>query len=360
VEPLAHTLFGATLGHALRGRGDATGGRVPIALAVIAANVPDVDVLAYLAGGDFALGFRRGVTHGIVAMAVWPPLLAAVYLGRRRRRGGGVGPQCSRVLLVSVLACWSHPLLDWLNNYGVRLLSPLDGRWFYGDLAFIVDPWMWLILGGALVLARGPDAAERRRWLALFAVCALALLAAPVPTPAVARVGWIGAAGVLALAARRREGRPRPSVATAGLLVLAVYLGSLLAIGRWARRGVVAELGLALPTARELMVGPMPMTPFAWQVVARHGDGYRVGERRPLAGSTRWREEVAGGPGGAAVAAAWSDPSVAGFARWVRFPFQRIREEAGGRFVYLLDARYASGPTAGFGGSRVRVAPGGD
>ena len=40
-----------------------------------------------------------------------------------------VGP----LLLISYLGVLSHVLLDYLNNYGVRLLMPFSDRWFYGD-----------------------------------------------------------------------------------------------------------------------------------------------------------------------------------------------------------------------------------
>jgi hypothetical protein len=61
VEPLAHTLFGAALGHALRESGAGADRRaVPIAAAVLAANIPDVDALAYLvsSAGSFANAAR--------------------------------------------------------------------------------------------------------------------------------------------------------------------------------------------------------------------------------------------------------------------------------------------------------------
>ncbi|MBK7995116.1 MAG: hypothetical protein IPK14_17550 [Blastocatellia bacterium] len=32
------------------------------------------------------------------------------------------------------------------------LFLPWNEKWFYGDLVFIVDPWIWLILGGAVFL----------------------------------------------------------------------------------------------------------------------------------------------------------------------------------------------------------------
>src|SRR6266496_4192208 len=56
------------------------------------------------------------------------------------------------LLVASLIAAVTHPLMDWTNNYGVRPLLPWDGRWFYGDLVFIVDPYIWLVLGGAMFL----------------------------------------------------------------------------------------------------------------------------------------------------------------------------------------------------------------
>ncbi len=53
---------------------------------------------------------------------------------------------------MSLIATATHPFLDWLNNYGMRSLLPFDSRWFYGDLLYIVDPFMWLFLGGASFL----------------------------------------------------------------------------------------------------------------------------------------------------------------------------------------------------------------
>ena len=36
----------------------------------------------------------------------------------------------------------------------MRLLAPLDWRWFYGDSVFIADVWLWVILGLGVWLAR--------------------------------------------------------------------------------------------------------------------------------------------------------------------------------------------------------------
>ena len=56
----------------------------------------------------------------------------------------------------------THCLVDFTNSYGWRPFPPFWDRWFYGDLVFIVDPYMWLILGGAIFLT------AKRIILALF------------------------------------------------------------------------------------------------------------------------------------------------------------------------------------------------
>jgi inner membrane protein len=362
VEPLAHTLIGATLGHlATRRAGGESAERGLLVAGIVAANVPDVDVLAYALGSDFALGFRRGITHGVIAMAFWPLLLTPL-LGWWRGRGRplpGTGSVSARLVGVVALACWSHPLLDWLNNYGIRLLIPFDQRWFYGDVAFIVDPWMWLVLGGGIVLARAPGARERRRWLVLALICAAAVAASP--TPVWARAVWLLA--LLAVALLARSGRLAPSRAPAAVALASflLYVALLAGAARDSRHRVarIAEVDAThegIP-ARRLMVGPVLLDPLRRQVVLRVRDGYRIGAYRLGSGAIDWRDPLPAGDRDPAAAAAWEDRRVAGFARWVRFPYHRIVEEPEGRFVYLLDARYATAPTTSFGGARVPAEP---
>ena len=64
---------------------------------------------------------------------------------------------------LAALGVVTHPVLDWLNNYGMRWLMPFDGRWFYGDALFIIDPWVWLVLGGSLFLMHARRLRSRGR-----------------------------------------------------------------------------------------------------------------------------------------------------------------------------------------------------
>ena len=163
MDPLTHTLVGASLAQTRLTRA------TPLAAAtlIIGANLPDIDAAMMFVGSDAALGARRGWTHGVLALAVLPWLLAAalVLFDRlvRRRRDATLKPvQFGPVLGLAYLSVLTHPCLDWLNTYGIRLLMPFDGRWFYGDAIFIVDPWIWLLAGSAVVLAHTRSLSSHR------------------------------------------------------------------------------------------------------------------------------------------------------------------------------------------------------
>ena len=81
---------GATLAQT-RLRNGAAAMAVPVG--VLAANAPDVDAVTMFVSRDLSLGFRRGWTHGVLAMAVLTvpararPGGGAVGAGRRHGRG---------------------------------------------------------------------------------------------------------------------------------------------------------------------------------------------------------------------------------------------------------------------------------
>ena len=160
MDPIAHTLVGAAL--AKSGLEKRSG--FAAAALIAGANLPDIDGVTYFVGGDLGLYFRRGWTHGLPAIALWPFVLAGALslldrlFGRGRARFG-------TLFWLGLLAVATHPALDWLNNYGMRWLMPLDGRWFYGDAVFIVDPWIWLGLGGALFLSTSRGTWRLSAWI---------------------------------------------------------------------------------------------------------------------------------------------------------------------------------------------------
>lgn len=142
-----HTLCGLVLARA----GGERLGPLATPTLVIASNLPDGDVVGALWGGrPWYLCHHRGLTHALIGLAVEAVLLGLVmtWLGRRLPER----PRARNLVAAAAIGLLSHLALDGLNTYGVRPWLPFDPTWYYGDTAFIVDPWLWLILGAAACL----------------------------------------------------------------------------------------------------------------------------------------------------------------------------------------------------------------
>lgn len=276
MDNLTHTLSGLVVRRA--GLGSRVPGSGP--LLAVAANFPDVESLAapFMDKPDYLL-HHRGFTHSLAgALPLALALAGAAWgLGRwaARRRPDRIPspPPFLPLLLLSLTGIGLHLFLDWINTYGVRLLWPFSDRWFYGDLAFIIDPWIWLILGGSCVLASPPGRREAGVWLLLgLATSAVAVQAAmahivPWGVPA----AWFVLLGVVAAGAlwRRRKG-PAPALARAGTVLLLLHLVLLAALGGQARRRAEAEWadlpGPVKTTSLRVSVNPRPGIPWHFQV----------------------------------------------------------------------------------------------
>jgi len=154
MDPFTHTLVGLTAAKA----GLEKLSPLATTVCVLAANSPDSDIVVGLTTDRWNyLHHHRGITHsivGVIALAVIVPTLVWLVdrgwarFGKRRAKS-----RYRALLLASAIATATHPLMDWTNNYGVRPFLPWSGRWFYGDLVFIVDPFILLLAGGAAFLA---------------------------------------------------------------------------------------------------------------------------------------------------------------------------------------------------------------
>lgn len=311
MDNLTHSLAGLALGEAgLRQRT-----RFATATLVIGANLPDVDALVYLVGGGpDALAFRRGITHGVLAMLVLPLLLTGAMLlwARWRPRAASPPTRPGALLVLAALAVWSHPLLDWLNVYGVRLLMPFSDRWFYGDALFIIDPWVWLVLGITIAWSR------RRR------------LSGSNPLPhRPARVGALLVGGYLAL------------------MIVSSGLG----------RRIVAAHGEG--TAEAALVAPIPVVPHRREVVRHLGTDYETGELR-FGWPTRYRADgrVPMGSDQPGVAAAAATEPGRKFLSWSRFPRFQVTPVGDSLRVRISDMRYGTGREASFAVVEIVVAAG--
>ena len=335
MDPLTHTLVGANLG-ATR-LGDRT--RLAAAALVLGANAPDVDAVLYLVGdSDFALYFRRGWTHGVLALLLLPLLLAGLLLLYARLRPDASRPVNPRwLLLLSAIGVWTHPILDWLNTYGIRLLMPFRGTWFYGDSVYIMDPWLWLILGTGWLLGRRASVVTVALWL-FFTVAIVRVVNGRAPEYLVVIASVAAILLVALLLPPRKHAR---LAATAATLVAMLYIGTRVTLSAQTEKRVRGALERTdVPSVERLMVSPDPLQPLRWGFVAETGSSYRFGRYD-------WRgdalvvdpERIPMPVPSAAFEKAKEDPNVCGFVTWWRLPGYRIEQSGGQTRVLLFDAR---------------------
>lgn len=148
MENLAHSLLAIVLARTGLSRG-VVGGTATL---VVAANLPDIDVVAAINGPLHYLEYHRGSTHSMTAVPVFGTLLALLLWAWQRLRSGKSPPLIRMILVLSLVAA-THPLLDWTNSYGLRPFLPFSDTRLFGDLVFIVDPYLWILLGGAAFLS---------------------------------------------------------------------------------------------------------------------------------------------------------------------------------------------------------------
>lgn len=149
MDNLTHSLVGALIGQI--GLKRKTGLAMPTL--IIAANIPDIDAVATLLGGHQHLAIRRGITHGPISIVLLPLMLWGIMLWydrwqtqRGKRPDERLPIHKGWLLAMAYIGCLSHPLFDWFNSYGIRLLEPFSSQWFYGDTIFIIDIWLWIAL----------------------------------------------------------------------------------------------------------------------------------------------------------------------------------------------------------------------
>jgi inner membrane protein len=180
MDNLTHSLVGITVAKA--GLERLSPGATT--LCVLAANAPDADIVVLAFGDrwDF-LQHHRGITHsivGVISLAVLLPLIFyAVDRLSSRFRNEPSQTKLKGLLIASLIASATHPLLDWTNNYGIRFFLPWSQKWSYGDLVFIVDPYLWLILGGAAFLLTAKKRIYKGVWAVIAAGLSFLIIASP-------------------------------------------------------------------------------------------------------------------------------------------------------------------------------------
>lgn len=238
MEPVTHFLFGACLGRAGFNRKTAY---ATLAM-TLAAEAPDLDIIWEFNGPVTGFEHHRGITHTLagapfVALAVTGALLLFHSLRRKKPQQPA---RWSLIWLFALFAALSHILLDFTNNYGVRPFFPFSRQWYSGDIVFIFEPVLFVLLLGALVMP----------WL-------------------------------LGLADREIGARKKPFVGRGW--AIAALMGVVLtwtwrAVEHHHARQLVLSGALTDAPIKRVGIEPYPLNPFHWAVIAETDAFYQVGD----------------------------------------------------------------------------------
>ena len=266
---------------------------------------------------------------------------------------------------MAALGAGSHLFLDWWNGYGVRPFYPWDKSWYYGDLVLVVDPWVWLTLGGAVVC--GTRRFGRAKWLwyvlTFAATAAVAEACRREVVPWWVSLGWL--TGVAEIAALRWWGRWR-GARWIGWGMVGCYLTAMAWVTGAAPDLPVRSVTTGFMSYRDEPVAALPVPGVPWEraVVTRRttrssyqwglvsGTDERIGWHiepvsvlspavpafTPVPKLGVWNMAIADnlaadlGPTDPDAAAAWRS--------FARFPVFRFSERGEPRGVTLGDARY--------------------
>jgi inner membrane protein len=230
MDPLTHTATGLLLGRA--GLNRLTPQAAPILL--LAANAPDIDVVAAAGGSLNYLQYHRHLTHSLAAMPVLAILVVLLVrvAGRKPVLWGGA-------FWAALAGIASHLALDLTNAYGIRLLLPFSGSWLRLDLTPVIDIWIWSAL---LVAFAGP---------------------------------LLGRLVVAEITSGRPEGRPYGrGFAWAGLLFLLFYNGGRAALH--ARALAVLDTRLYNGAAPSRVAAMPSQNPLAWRGLVETSEFFAV------------------------------------------------------------------------------------
>jgi inner membrane protein len=222
----------AALGFAIAEAAFPSLGRSGLALAVVASELPDIDIFFGLGNPWSMVTTHRAITHSIFVA----PLAAAALAGLWTWFSSAGG---FRTFFLLALACLAgHIFLDVLTTYGTQILEPFSQRRFGLGWVAVIDPVVTvsLLIGGLAA------------W-------------------------WI------------RAGSPAAAnrAALAGLLVAAGYVG----LGAWQHAramGVLARQTAALGKPLAADATPQLGTIFLWRLLYKNDDTFWVARYNGLTG----------------------------------------------------------------------------
>jgi inner membrane protein len=139
MDPITHSLAGLTISYLGFRR------KAAIWVLLLSSIAPDFDYITRLWGVDVFLRYHRGITHGILALIVVPVIIGLIF---------GLRKGFLYYFFIAFLGYSAHLFMDLTNQYGTRILAPLDWQQYSLNLTFIIDPYITIGLLISLILCK--------------------------------------------------------------------------------------------------------------------------------------------------------------------------------------------------------------
>jgi inner membrane protein len=278
MDNFSHSLIGLTAGElylrVCKKEVPASSRLLYLAASVMANNFPDIDsfVPMWREHAVSQLHYHRGHTHTlafIIPNALF--VMAILFLFSVLKKIKWSKYDCWAIALLGVLGGLLHIAADSWNSYGVHPFWPWDNNWYYGDMLFIVEPWLWCTLLPPLWLAAKTK--PGKIFYTIFATVTLGLIwfsgYLTVALSAALTV-WMGAQFLA-----KRLG---PSLRIKLAITLLSCLLAVFAVVSYRVKNIMWDKFSAVAKVAEVIASPLPANPFCWEsmAVTFSADQYQV------------------------------------------------------------------------------------
>jgi inner membrane protein len=222
----------------------------------IANNFPDLD---FIYAGFFGskIGYllhHRGHTHTLLGaipliLLVW---LVISMLFKLKKPFWGLGG----VIASGFLA---HISLDFLNSYGVHPFWPWDNHWYYGDILFILEPWLWVFVLPIVGFSTLPKGFRFSAWILLIGILAFGMKVDLVSRSLILLLIFVSLfySGIIRKISDSRR------IFLGDVLFVTVIL--IFGTQSWRAKEIVLKNGNE--NIEDVVLSPLPANPFCWNLL---------------------------------------------------------------------------------------------
>lgn len=208
---------------------------------------------------------HRGHTHTFVMAPFQAALIVLLFWGvAKLQKRPWEKFEMKAIAALSLLGCFLHIGLDFLNQYGIHPFWPFNNHWFYADMMFIVEPWIWVTILPFLFFS---SSHRYMRWAVVcLIVSAFGLVGLSGFVPKT--MGWVVGLWslILFLSFKYLEQKNRLAVCyfSFGLFLSVFFLEC-----HWLKAEIKERFQKEEPeiTLNDVILSPFPSNPVCWQIV---------------------------------------------------------------------------------------------